>query len=450
MTTLAHHIRRSAERTPSAIALATPHGDWSYADLADMAAVGAAELAERGFVAADMAALAAGSTELALAGVAVSAAGLAFLPLDPRTASRRWPALASLAGARAALMEPLRFNGSARSSLACPQSSEVALAIATSGSEGEPKAVLLSHANLDAAAAASNGRLPLIPEDTWLDCLPLFHVGGMAILHRAFRAGATVLLHEGFDGEAVWRDLRQRPVTHLSLVPAMLARLLEISDEAPPASLRYALIGGSALSRPLFERAHARGWPLCPSYGMSECASQAATLVRPESWQMSWREGAVGFPLSGLELDVTPERRIRMRGPQRMLGYLGQPALTADAWFVTSDLGEMDEEGRLIVLGRADDVLVSGGENVHPLAVESCLAACPGVADVAVTALPDPAWGHRLVALVVGGAEPEQVRNWGHERLTPAERPREVRKVERLPRNPMGKLERAQLPALAG
>ncbi|MBI3140524.1 MAG: AMP-binding protein, partial [Rhodocyclales bacterium] len=322
---------------------------------------------------------------------------------------------------------------------------------ATSGSEGAPKAVMLSSANLAAAAQASNERLPLAPGDLWLDCLPLHHIGGLSILHRCACAGAAVLLHEGFDAAAVWRDLRARAVTHISLVPAMLARLLDADEGPPPPSLRCALIGGAALARPLFERAVAVGWPLCPTYGMSECAAQMATLLRPAAG--AWREGLVGAPLAGFDVAIGGDGRIRLRGPQVMRGYLNpelRPGLgLEEGWFVTSDLGALDGEGRLTVLGRADDVFVTGGVNVHPLEVESCLAACPGVTDVAVTALPDPVWGDLLVALIVGSCTPERVREWGRERLAPAQRPRRVLAVARLPRNAMGKLERAALRALA-
>jgi len=186
-----------------------------------------------------------------------------------------------------------------------------------------------------------------------------------------------VLLHEGFDAAAVWRDLAAHRVTHISLVPAMLACLLDLAKAPPPASLRHALIGGAALSRPLFERAAAAGWPLCPTYGMSECAAQAATLVGAAPG--AWHEGLVGTPLPGFECAVGADGRIRLRGPQLMRGYLNpqlRPGLGLEqGWFVTSDLGRIDARGRLTVIGRADDMFVTGGVNVHPLEVESCLAA---------------------------------------------------------------------------
>src|SRR5574343_142930 len=133
---------------------------------------------------------------------------------------------------------------------------DTALIIATSGSEGQPRAVLLGNAQLDAAAAGANARLGLRAGDLWLNCLPLQHIGGLSILWRCARAGAGVLLHGSFDAVQVAADLAIQPVSHISLVPAMLARLLELGAR-PPASLRVALIGGAALSRQLYDKARA-------------------------------------------------------------------------------------------------------------------------------------------------------------------------------------------------
>ncbi|HJW26462.1 MAG TPA: AMP-binding protein [Rhodocyclaceae bacterium] len=416
-STLARHLENAARRTPAAPALLTTGKAWNYAELWEEARHRAANLP----ISLRPLTQAGDSLELALSAYACSVAERPFWPVD---GARPLPAAAS------ALVPPT-----------------TALIISTSGSEGEPKAVLLSDSNLDAAAAASNARVPLGPGDVWLDCLPLFHIGGMSILWRCARAGATVLLHRGFDAGAVVADLASRGVTHISLVPAMLARLLDLGV-LPPPGLRCVLVGGAALSRPLYERAVAKGWPLFPSYGMTETAAQVATFDPAEG---PWSEGLAGRPLPGAEIAIGGDGRIRVRGSQVMLGYLN-PAGEAgvgleDGWFATSDHGAIDGEGRLQVLGRADDMLVSGGANVHPLAVESCLAACPGVVDVAVSGLPDPVWGDLVVALVVGEAEDGRILEWSRAHLPSAARPRRILRLERLPRNAMGKLERAKLRA---
>jgi hypothetical protein len=132
---------------------------------------------------------------------------------------------------------------------------------------------------------------------------------------------------------------------------------------------------------------------------MSETAAQVATFTPNDGL---WHEGLVGRPLPGHEIRIGDDGRIRIRGPQVMFGYLDGGGLDAEGWLTTGDLGAIDGDGRLTVLGRDDDMLISGGRNIHPQEIESCLAACPGVVDVAVTGLPDPVWGDLVVALVVG------------------------------------------------
>src|SRR5574343_145018 len=322
---------------------------------------------------------------------------------------------------------------------------DTALIIATSGSEGQPRAVLLGNAQLDAAAAGANARLRLQAGDLWLNCLPLQHIGGLSILWRCVRVGAGVVLHDGFAAEQVAADLATHPVTHISLVPAMLARLLELGAR-PPASLRVVLIGGAALSRPLDDKASAAGWPLVVSYGMSETAALIAAHAPDDG---PWHEGLAGRPLPGHELRIGDDGRIAIRGPQVMLGYADGSGVDRAGWLTTGDLGAIDEAGRLSVLGRADDMLISGGCNVHPQEVETCLAACPGVDDIAVTGSPDPVWGDLVVALVVGPVEPATLFEFARQRLPSAAQPRRIHRLDRLPRNATGKLERTTLRRIA-
>lgn len=410
---LARHLATAARRRPEALALSCAGQNWTFTEL----------LAEAGALGATLVGgpeplvVAGSSLDLARHAYACSLENRPFWPVD-RNRSIHWTGE----------LPP-----------------RVALVIATSGSEGEPHGVMLSDASLDAAAAAANRHLPLAAGDLWLDCLPLHHIGGLAILWRCARAGAGVLLHDGFNAEAVAADLARQPVTHLSLVPAMLARLLE-TGATPPPSLRHVMIGGAALSQTLHDRAHAAGWPLNPSYGMSETAAQIATWTPADG---PWHEGLVGRPLGRNRIALAADGRIRIHGPQLMAGYLDGGGIDADGWLTTGDLGKIDAAGRLTVTGRADDMLISGGRNVHPLEVESCLAACPGVRDVAVTGVPDPVWGDLIVALVVGDAEPARLRAWSEARLPGPARPRRIVRLPGLPRNAAGKLERASLRRLA-
>lgn len=410
---LARHLADAATRWPRALAIRTLEHRWTFGEwLAEVSALAAGIEASRHPLI-----VSGSSLDLARNAFACSARKRPFQPVDRNA--------------------PIRCGS--------PLPPGVTLVVATSGSAGEPRGVMLNDANLDAAAAAANRHLPLLPGDLWLDCLPLHHIGGMSILWRCARAGAGVLLHEGFAAEAVAASLAQPAVTHLSLVPAMLARLLD-TGVRPPAGLRHVVVGGAALTQALHDRAGAAGWPLNPSYGMSETAAQIATWTPADG---PWREGLAGRPLGANEFALAGDGRIRIRGPQVMAGYVDGGGVAGDGWLTTGDLGEIDASGRLTVTGRADDMLISGGCNVHPLTVESCLAGCPGIRDVAVTGLRDAVWGDRIVALVVGDAAPERIDDWCRERMPAAARPRRIVRLASLPRNATGKLERAALRELA-
>lgn len=320
-----------------------------------------------------------------------------------------------------------------------------ALMLSTSGTEGRPKIVQLGLAALNQAGRAANERLPIGPGDVWLHCLPLIHIGGQMILWRCYMAGAGICLTAQFDASEIAHCLARHPVSHLSLVPAMLAKLLD-AGVRPPASLRHVLIGGAALHAALFERAHSAGWPLHPSYGMSETAAQIASWTPQDG---RWQPGLAGRPLPGIEIRRNADGRIEIRGAQRMLGYLGEQPLPDDAWLTTGDTGYLDEVGRLHVQGRADDILISGGRNIHPQEIEDALSRHTGIRDIAVTALPDPVWGDSLSALFVGDTSPAQLAEYAARHLPPPLRPRRYLQLNSLPRNAAGKLLRAELKLLA-
>lgn len=307
----------------------------------------------------------------------------------------------------------------------------LALIIATSGSTGEPRGVRLPWRAVATASRMSARALELRPGDAWLACLPLFHVGGAMILYRCLRAGATAVVHEGFEVAAVVRDLVARRVTHISLVPPMLAQLLD-AGVPPGLTLRCVLVGGAALTPALLERAVAAGWPVRLSYGMTETCATA--LVD-------------GRPLPGVGVRADAAGRLEIATPARMAGYLGEHGRPPE-WIATSDLGMLDTRGQVRVAGRADDMLVSAGVNVHPLEVEARLAACPGVREAGVTGLADPVWGDVIAAAYEGEAPEDALDDWCRAHLPAARRPRRFLRVARLPRTASGKLDRRALPAL--
>lgn len=463
MNLLASRLIRFAARHPETVALVAAQHAYTYRELLERVAALAGYLQSHDVRTGEILAVQSASTEaVALSAYVASWLGCALLPLNPALAPERRDALIRLAGARedaGALLLDAMSNAVKGGAEPEPWAKDaIELFIATSGTQGEPKAVMLSGANLEAGALASNRSLPLLAGDAWLACLPLYHVGGMAILYRCAEAGASAVLHEGFDPQRVWQDLAAYRISHISLVPAMLARLLDTcGDSPPPSALKHALIGGGPLSAALAERARAAGWPLCATYGMSEAGSQVATLCNlPDDWT----PGQVGTPLPGLEVGIVAEDgqptsgigRIRIRGGAVMAGYANpqhRPGQGLDeGWFVSGDLGRLDESGHLSVLGRHDDMLVSGGVNVHPQAVEAVLERCPGVAAAALSAIADAVWGDFLVALVVGEADGEMLDRWCRDELPSAMRPRRFVHVQALPRNAMGKLDRMALRSL--
>lgn len=321
-----------------------------------------------------------------------------------------------------------------------------ALWVPTSGTTGPARVAMLPAAALDAHVAASARVLPpLQPGDRWLVCLPAHTIGALAALWRVLVAGASLAVLPRFDPAAA-RALMAEGATHVSVVPAMLAPLAETSSP-PPRGLRCVLSGGGPLSREAAAAALAQGWPLWQGWGMTEtCSHVAATPVDED-----WAPGIVGRPLPGATLDLDPAGgRIRITGPMLMTGYASADGaagagLEADGSLLSNDLGAWEPDGRLRLLGRADTVIVSGGVNIHPEAVEARLLECPGVDEAGVTGRPDPRWGQCVVAFYAGAAEPEAVAAWARDRLPSAERPRRFIRLARLPRNAMGKISRAEL-----
>ncbi|MBV0922901.1 AMP-binding protein [Halomicroarcula limicola] len=324
------------------------------------------------------------------------------------------------------------------------------LVLFTSGTTSDPKGVRLTVGNLVASATASAFRLGVSPGDRWLVCLPTYHMGGIAPFVRCVLYGAAVAVQREFDPEGTARVLAEEEITGVSLVPTMLKRLVE-SGWTPDLSLRFVLLGGGPTPRSLVERCRERGIPVCPTYGMTETASQIST-ARPET-AFEYPD-TVGQPLVCTDVTVLGEDgpvgpgergELVVSGPTVTPGYLADEA-TAAAFgphgFHTGDLGYRDEDGRLWVVGRADDRIVTGGENVDAGAVAAAIRGCPGVADAAVVGLPDEEWGQQVAALVVGDAELEAVRDHCRAELAPYEVPKTIRRTEALPRTPSGTVDR--------
>lgn len=439
--------------------------------------------------------------------------GEAVAPLDPQAPpAERSRALAAL---RPTHLEDERGRVALEGGV--PAAPGVAAVVTTSGTSGTPKAVEHTAAGIRASALAVSEALGVLPSaravdnpgsppavsgsvvtggppsgggrfgvgaadgvgagaDTWLCCLPLHGVAGLAIVARAWHTGVPLQVHERFDPERVLRAAREQGATLVSLVPTMLARLLDLDQDRagrsgspsllPAAALqahprhaagapregaalrrfRRILLGGGPVPARLRERAAAAGLQVVTTYGLTETFG-----------------GVVhdGHPLRGVELRLDEAGEILVRGPMVMRGYRGSPAgqaatavLDPDGWLRTGDLGRL-EGGRLRVLGRRDDLIISGGVNVQPVEVEAVLATHPAVADVAVRGVPDPEWGARVVAYVVP-ADPaappslDQLRGFAREQLAAAKLPRELILMRAIPRSAGGKTLRRLLPGGAG
>jgi O-succinylbenzoic acid--CoA ligase len=360
-------------------------------------------------------------------------AGAALLPVDHRLPEPEVHRI--LERARPTVL--LTTDGPVRRPHGLPEELGVALVVPTSGTAGDPKLVRFDRAAIDAAVAASALALEATPQDPWLCCLPLGHVAGLLVLLRGVLLGAPVTVHPRFDPHAVGLE---RGIAFTSIVPTMLLRLLEAA--VPLDGYRGVLVGGAHLASELRARAEAAGAPVVETYGLTE---SCGGIVYDER------------PLPGCEVRVSDEGEIQLRGPTLMLGYRFDPeataaAFTPDGWLRTGDAGELDREGRLHVIGRADELIKTGGERVWPQRVEAVLAAHPKVAEVAVGGRLDPEWGQRVVAWVVpvDPADPPtlaELRDAVAERLPRYAAPRELVLVEALPRTSLGKLRRSALPA---
>jgi O-succinylbenzoic acid--CoA ligase len=305
---------------------------------------------------------------------------------------------------------------------AVPIDDDDALVIATSGTSGEPKGVVLTHAAVRASADATSRRIGVRDDDHWLACLPIAHVGGLSVITRALHLGTRLTVLAGFDPAAAMSS----GATLASLVPTALARL-------DARRFRVLLVGGASAPKNLPEN-------VLTTYGMTETGSGVVYS---------------GRPLDGVEVRIDHDGIISLRGPMLLRTYRnGVDPKDHDGWFATGDVGEWTgsgEERRLVVHGRRGDMINTGGEKVWPDAVEHVLSQHPSIAEVAIVGLDDPEWGQRVVAVVIprDGASPtlESLRETVKDTLPAYCAPRQLELVDAIPRTALGKIRRADLVA---
>lgn len=331
----------------------------------------------------------------------------------------------------------------------------------TSGTTGHPKGVKQSYGNHLWSAVGSSLNLGINDRDAWLCTVPLFHISGFSILMRGLIYGMKVVLIDPFDARTIIEMIHKQNVTIMSSVSTMLRKLLdELGEARLPTTFRGILLGGGPASQALLEDSIAHNIPIYQTYGMTETASQIATLSPEDSLQ---RVGSAGKPLfpsqlkiineSGHEAEPNASGEILVKGPNVTSGYLGRDHETAEklnnGWLSTGDIGYLDEDGFLYVLDRRSDLIISGGENIYPAEVEGIVAAHHAVADAGVVGMKDSTWGEVPVAFVVikknHDVSHDELESFCNEKLAKYKVPKRFFIVEKIPRNASKKILRREL-----
>jgi malonyl-CoA/methylmalonyl-CoA synthetase len=318
----------------------------------------------------------------------------------------------------------------------------------TSGTTGRPKGAVLSHANLLASVNALLLSWRWTASDRLVLCLPLFHMHGLGVgLHGTLAAGASAVLLQGFEPNAVFEAITEHNATLFFGVPTMYHRLAQSARADELTTLRLMVSGSAPMPAALHERMfQLTGSKVLERYGMTETA-----MLVSNPYDAERRGGSVGIPLPGVEVRLVGEPpEVQVRGPNVFRGYWNRDDANADAfeegWFRTGDLGSLDADGYLTLDGRSKELIISGGFNVYPREVEDAIRTHDRVDDVAVAGTPSDEWGEEVTAYVVGGpVTVEELKAHVGKALAPYKRPRRVHLVDELPRNALGKVQKHRL-----
>jgi o-succinylbenzoate---CoA ligase len=461
-----HPVALQAQERPHALALSDERGRMTWAELWSSVQADARLLRETIQPSQRLFAMQpAADRETIIRLHACTLLGLRVLLVDPRATADELAQLFDLyapdgilSSGGSALQEnaeDAKLRPETAESLTCGASTKAAFLLLTSGTTGVPKAVPLTAHQFAVHAKATAQHLGLSAEDRWLMCLPPHHVGGLSIILRAACLGSGVVLRAGFVAEEVNLLIDGGEVSHISVVPTMLKRLIAARDgKSFPKSLQTLLVGGAALHPELAWQAAVLHAPLAITYGLSEACSQVATLRVSE-----FRQGkrSCGLPLPGVRISIRDDGgkpvadgvigEIYVGGETVMSGYEGDVRGHAGEWFATGDFGTMRAGEGLSIVDRRSDLIVSGGENVYPREVEDCLLAHASVEAAAVVGVPDAEWGQRVVAAVVlrHPCAPGELQAWCRERLSRAKIPAEIRVVNQLQGSERGKIRRIEV-----
>lgn len=315
----------------------------------------------------------------------------------------------------------------------------------TSGTTGRAKAVTQSYDNHYASALGCEDRFGYAEDSMWMNINPIYHISGFSVLLRSVIRGCTMVLIEKFEEEKIWRTISEYGVTHTSMVPIMLKRLMD--HDIPDHHLEGILLGGAGVTSDLLRRALSMGLPVYNSFGMTETCSQIVSIA-PDDPKIL--DGTVGKPLENIDIAIDDDNdgELLVRGGPVTSGYLNAGMEVSNGYFRTGDMGKIDEAGYLHILDRRKDLIISGGENIYPREIEDAINAHPGVANAAVVKRKDPEWGEVPVLLVelVDGAWVEEGALIAHleGRLARYKLPKEVHAVDRVIMTSTGKVSRVQ------
>ena len=465
-------LRDRTRATPERIAIEYDGREISYTELDVGAVAFACSFAEAGLKRGDrVATLTGNSPEHVQVLFACAQLGLILLPLSWRLAAPELRYQLDDAEPSLFLVEDeytdlARATGHRFERLAEPclggrdpdvavEDDDALLLIYTSGTTGKPKGALLTHANCFWTNLGFDLATGVHGDDVVLQVLPQFHVGGwnvQALL--AWWKGARVILEREFDAARALRLIEEKRVTTMMGVPPIylsLAREPGFAD-ADLSSLERAGVGGAPMPEALLETWAARGTAVVQGYGLTEAAPNVL-CVPPEDAVR--KLGCAGKPYPFVDVRLSAENELQVRGPNVFPGYWRNPeataaAFTSDGWLRTGDVAECDDEGFYRIKGRLKEMYISGGENVYPAEVEAVLHEHPQVADAAVVGVPDERWGEVGVAFVVcDGVNEDELFEWCRARLARFKVPKSFRFIGEIPRNGMGKMQKQELLAAA-
>jgi long-chain acyl-CoA synthetase len=453
-----------AAHDPLGQAVADDISDLNNAEFLDAVKRAAAMLRGRGVSAGDVVAIKLPNTvEFVVSLFAAWRLGAAVTPVNPALSPQEVRHQLADAGAKVLIADEVHQCEPARSDASRGNDASLALLIYTSGTTGRPKGVMLDHANLNAMSRSVIEGFRLTRDDHSLLILPLFHVNGIVVgTLSPLLAGGRATVAGRFDPTTFFAVLERSRATYFSAVPTIYTMLCGLPDDLRPdtSSVRFAVCGAAPASVELLDRFESRyGIPIIEGYGLSEgtCASAVNPLNGPR------KPGTVGLPLPGQTIRIVDEAgrpvpdgeagEVVIKGANVMRGYLNWPEETAttvvDGWLHTGDIGRFDEDGYLVLVDRAKDMIIRGGENIYPREIEAVVHHLPQIAEAAVVGRPNATYGEEPVLFVStrpnAAVTTEAIRDHIAGQLAKFKRPADITILDDLPRNPVGKIDKPAL-----